>query len=141
MATVNGEYVGPLDADDCRQIVDDVKAGRPVLSPSNCGAADGRREPGGEPGVMQLLFDGIDEPGLHTLEVYRRERGGYEMLERALKMDSADILEQVKAAGLRGRGGAGFPTGTKWSFIPKARPSTSPSTPTSPSRARSRTAS
>ena len=68
---------------------------------------------------MQLLFDGIDEPGLHTLEVYRRERGGYEMLTRALKMDSADILAQLQASGLRGRGGAGFAMGTKASFLPK----------------------
>ena len=68
---------------------------------------------------MQLLFDGIDEPGLHTLEVYRRERGGYEMLARALEMDSADILAQLQASGLRGRGGAGFAMGTKASFLPK----------------------
>ncbi len=68
---------------------------------------------------MQLLFDGIDEPGLNTLEVYRRERGGYEMLSRALEMDSADILAQLQASGLRGRGGAGFAMGTKASFLPK----------------------
>ena len=68
---------------------------------------------------MQLLFDGIDEPGLNTLEVYRRERGGYEMLSRALQMDSADILAQLQASGLRGRGGAGFAMGTKASFLPK----------------------
>src|SRR6185503_19160206 len=80
---------------------------------------DRRRDPGGGRGVMQLLFDGIDEPGLNTLEVYRRERGGYEMLSRALEMDSADILAQLQASGLRGRGGAGFAMGTKASFLPK----------------------
>jgi NADH-quinone oxidoreductase subunit F len=68
---------------------------------------------------MQLLFEDIDQPGLHTLEVYRRERGGYEMLAKALKMESADVLAQLQASGIRGRGGAGFAMGTKASFLPK----------------------
>jgi NADH-quinone oxidoreductase subunit F len=68
---------------------------------------------------MQLLFDNIDQPGLHTLDVYRRERGGYEMLGRALEMEPADVLAQLQASGLRGRGGAGFAMGTKASFLPK----------------------
>ena len=68
---------------------------------------------------MQLLFDDIDQPGLNTLDVYRRERGGYEMLTRALDMEPADVLAQLQASGLRGRGGAGFAMGTKASFLPK----------------------
>ena len=68
---------------------------------------------------MQLLLDGIDQPGLHTLDVYRRERGGYEMLTRALDMEPADVLAQLQASGLRGRGGAGFAMGTKASFLPQ----------------------
>src|SRR5215218_4711381 len=68
---------------------------------------------------MELLFDGIDEPGLNTLDVYRRERGGYEMLAKALEMEPADVLAQLQASGLRGRGGAGFAMGTKASFLPK----------------------
>jgi NADH-quinone oxidoreductase subunit F len=68
---------------------------------------------------MQLLFDNIDQPGLNTLDVYRRERGGYEMLAKALDMESADVLAQLLASGLRGRGGAGFAMGTKASFLPK----------------------
>ena len=68
--------------------------------------------------MKHRLFDGIDEPGLNTLEVYRRERGGYEMLSRALQMEPADMLE-LQASGLRGRGGAGFAMGTKASFLPK----------------------
>jgi NADH-quinone oxidoreductase subunit F len=44
--------------------------------------------------------------------------GGYRVLRTALGMDPADIQEQVKTSGLRGRGGAGFPTGMKWSFLP-----------------------
>jgi len=45
--------------------------------------------------------------------------GGYEGLRKALAMSPGDVTEEVKASGLRGRGGAGFPTGVKWSFIPK----------------------
>ena len=47
------------------------------------------------------------------------KRGGYEGLKKALGMEPAAVTEQVKASGLRGRGGAGFPTGLKWSFMPK----------------------
>ena len=68
---------------------------------------------------MQLLFDDIDYPGLNTLDVYQRSRGGYEMLRKALDMESADVLAQLQASGLRGRGGAGFAMGTKASFLPK----------------------
>ncbi len=50
-----------------------------------------------------------------------RKRGGYETLEKALKMDPAAVTEEVKNSGLRGRGGAGFPTGLKWSFMPKEK--------------------
>jgi NADH-quinone oxidoreductase subunit F len=68
---------------------------------------------------VQLFFDNIDQPGLNTLAVYRDQRGGYEMLSKALDMDPADVLAQLQASGLRGRGGAGFAMGTKASFLPK----------------------
>ena len=48
-----------------------------------------------------------------------RAKGGYEALRNALGMEAGAIIEQVKASGLRGRGGAGFPTGVKWSFVPR----------------------
>ncbi len=67
----------------------------------------------------KLLLNHINIPGINTLEVYR-QKGGYKALEKALKtMSPDDIVEEVKKSGLRGRGGAGFPTGMKWSFLAK----------------------
>ena len=58
----------------------------------------------------------------HTLASYR-QRGGYHALQKALKdMQPLDVENEVKASGLRGRGGAGFPTGVKWSFVDKSSP-------------------
>jgi NADH-quinone oxidoreductase subunit F len=69
--------------------------------------------------TQHLIFDDIDEPGLHTLEVYRR-RGGYgDRLRKALTMPPEALVEELKASGLRGRGGAGFSMGMKASFLPK----------------------
>ena len=67
--------------------------------------------------MSTILFDRIDEPGLATLDVYER-RGGYGALKKALAMPREGIIEELKASGLRGRGGAGFAMGTKASFIP-----------------------
>jgi NADH-quinone oxidoreductase subunit F len=67
---------------------------------------------------MKLLFDHIDEPGLNTLAVYER-RGGYQSLRKALQMTPEDVLDELEASGLRGRGGAGFQMGKKVSFLPK----------------------
>lgn len=57
----------------------------------------------------------------HTLKVYQ-ETGGYESLKKAMNMSADDIIAEVKASALRGRGGAGFPTGMKWSFVPRQSP-------------------
>ncbi len=66
---------------------------------------------------LLLTYDHI--PGINTLEVYR-QNNGYKSLEKALKtMKPDDVVEEVKKSGLRGRGGAGFPTGMKWSFLAK----------------------
>ena len=70
---------------------------------------------GGDP---ILLFQDIDEPGLNTLEVYER-RGGYEALRKALQSSPEEVLAQLEASGIRGRGGAGFSMGKKVSFLPK----------------------
>lgn len=67
----------------------------------------------------KLLIDKAGVPGIASYEVYRRE-GGYRAVEKALKsMSPDDVVEEVKKSGLRGRGGAGFPTGMKWSFLAK----------------------
>ena len=72
------------------------------------------------PGMPEhILLRHRDVPGIHGLRVYS-EHGGYQALHHALgEMGPAEVTDVVKAAGLRGRGGAGFPTGVKWSFIPK----------------------
>ena len=69
--------------------------------------------------ARKLLLTHIDVPGIQTFEVYRQQ-GGYRSVEKALKtMSPDDVVEEVKKSGLRGRGGAGFPTGMKWSFLAK----------------------
>ncbi|MDI9365379.1 MAG: NADH-quinone oxidoreductase subunit NuoF [Flavobacterium sp.] len=68
---------------------------------------------------VKLLLEKAHVEGIASFEVYRRE-GGYCAVEKALTtMDPAAIVEEVKKSGLRGRGGAGFPAGMKWSFIAK----------------------
>jgi NADH-quinone oxidoreductase subunit F len=67
----------------------------------------------------KLLLDKIHVPGIETYDVYRANEG-YASVEKVLKAKTpAEVVEEVKKSGLRGRGGAGFPTGMKWSFIDK----------------------
>ena len=68
-----------------------------------------------------VLTSHVREPNGHTLGAYVG-RGGYEGLRKALGLAPAQIIEMVKVSGLRGRGGAGFPTGMKWQFVPKDSP-------------------
>jgi NADH-quinone oxidoreductase subunit F len=65
-----------------------------------------------------VLMRNFDNPNSHTLAAYRAS-GGYTAWEKAKGMEPAAITEEVKKSNLRGLGGAGFPTGTKWSFVPK----------------------
>lgn len=65
-----------------------------------------------------VLTRNVGIPDSRTLAV-ARARGGYQALRKALALEPAAVTEMVKASGLRGRGGAGFPTGLKWSFMPK----------------------
>ncbi|MFW2136025.1 NADH-quinone oxidoreductase subunit NuoF [Soonwooa sp.] len=66
----------------------------------------------------KLLLKDAHVEGIRYFDVYRKQ-GGYEAVEKALKMTTDEVLEEVKTSGLRGRGGAGFPTGMKWSFLAK----------------------
>lgn len=68
--------------------------------------------------LSPVLSEHWDEPDSWTLDGYLRH-GGYRGLRTALGMDPDAVIALVKEAGLRGRGGAGFPTGAKWSFIPQ----------------------
>ena len=66
----------------------------------------------------RLIFKNVDREGWDpSIDCYMRD-GGYEDLRKAMAMPQKDIIEEVKKSGLRGRGGAGFPTGMKWTFIP-----------------------
>ncbi len=68
-----------------------------------------------------VLTKYVGHPHGHTLDFYV-EHGGYQALKTALGMTPDAIVDSVKKSGLRGRGGAGFPTGLKWSFVPKDNP-------------------
>jgi NADH-quinone oxidoreductase subunit F len=59
-----------------------------------------------------------DIPGLHAIDTFE-QHGGYAALKKVLQMKPDDVIDEVKRSGLRGRGGACFPTGLKWSFMPK----------------------
>ncbi|MEX1184642.1 MAG: NADH-quinone oxidoreductase subunit NuoF [Gemmatimonadota bacterium] len=67
---------------------------------------------------VRLLSEHFGNPAARTLDGWRK-LGGYEALKTALAMAPGEVVEVMKNSGLRGRGGAGFPTGVKWSFMPK----------------------
>jgi NADH-quinone oxidoreductase subunit F len=76
--------------------------------------------PGKEPHPREhrLIFKNIDREGWNPSIDRYLEDGGYDQLKKAIAMEPNDITTEVKKSGLRGRGGAGFPTGVKWGFIP-----------------------
>ncbi len=68
---------------------------------------------------MKILTEHINTPGIETFDVYRK-KGGYTAVEKVIKkMTPDEVVEEVKKSGVRGRGGAGFPMGMKWSFLAK----------------------
>jgi NADH-quinone oxidoreductase subunit F len=68
--------------------------------------------------MTKILLTNTDKPDQIRIDKYR-EREGYRALEKALAMEPAAVIDEVKKSGLRGRGGAGFPTGMKWGFVPR----------------------
>ncbi len=69
--------------------------------------------------ATKILLEHIDKPGIQSLDVYLKN-GGYSSVDKAIKtMTPEQVVEEVKLSELRGRGGAGFPTGMKWSFLDK----------------------
>jgi len=72
--------------------------------------------------MEKILLRNIYVPDSHTLAVYR-SHNGYQSWEKVIKgLRPEQLIEEIKASGLRGRGGAGFPTGMKWGFVPKDSP-------------------
>lgn len=76
--------------------------------------------PGKEPHAREhrMIFRNVDRAGWDTSIATYLKEGGYEQFKAALKMEPKAVTEEVKKAGVRGRGGAGFPAGLKWTFIP-----------------------
>lgn len=73
------------------------------------------------PAFEPVLLANVNRDQSHTRDVYE-QTGGYQALRKALRMAPVEVIEIVKQSGLRGRGGAGFPTGLKWTFLPKDHP-------------------
>jgi NADH-quinone oxidoreductase subunit F len=104
---VNGEWLEKATEAD----LDRVLAGETVYKPFDWPKTEG------ETVVLRNVF----KKDSQSIEVYK-QGGGYAKLKDHLSLSPADIVEKVKASALRGRGGAGFPTGLKWSFLPKDNP-------------------
>jgi NADH-quinone oxidoreductase subunit F len=109
------ENLSPLSFD---KIIEDLDAGRKPAPVEVISGALHSRDPQETPLISRLF--GIKDS--RKIDVYL-QHGGYRALEKALKeMTPASIIDEVKKSNLRGRGGAGFPTGMKWSFVPKDSP-------------------
>jgi NADH-quinone oxidoreductase subunit F len=104
---VNGQWLEHATAGD----IDRVIAGEPVRR-----QFDWPKSPG-----EHILFQNVWKEGSTSIEVFEKA-GGYAKLGEWLRMEPEAIVDVVKKSTLRGRGGAGFPTGLKWSFLPKDNP-------------------
>ena len=118
------ENLGSVE--DVGRVIDLLKSGNgfnslarwtPEADPNNEGAADGPYRTGGmEP---RYLMARLNTPDSHKIETYEAD-GGYAIARRVLsEVAPAAMVDEIKASGIRGRGGAGFPTGIKWGFLPQ----------------------
>ena len=112
---VNYDYYENLTPEKVDFILDQFRhGGRPVPAPHVFGALHERH-----PAEVPVISKRFAIPNSHKLTVYR-QHDGYKALEKALtQMTPESIIDEVKKSNLRGRGGAGFPAGMKWSFVPK----------------------
>src|SRR5258708_29553030 len=99
---------------------------RPPQRPTSprSGEGRGKRRVAEQRGTVggPVLTEWFKTPDLHKLEVYE-SLGGYSAARKVFKeMTATQVIDEVKGSGLRGRGGAYFPTATKWSFVPKDHP-------------------
>jgi NADH-quinone oxidoreductase subunit F len=112
---VNYDYYENVTPDSADGILEQLRASqKPAPVPCITGALHERH-----PAEVPVISKRFGIPNSHTLDVYLKHEG-YKGLERALKEFTPEqIIEEVKKSNLRGRGGAGFPAGMKWSFVPK----------------------
>ena len=108
---VNEELFGRLTAEKVHNIIETLRAGKKPENDTPLTENDELDDP-----VLSVNFK---VPNANNIKI-AEARGGYKALRKAVKeMEPEQIIEQVKSAGLRGMGGAGFPAGVKWSFVPK----------------------
>jgi NADH-quinone oxidoreductase subunit F len=112
---VNYDFHEDLDPDKVDAIFEQLQDGKvPQASPVTSGSLHGRL-----PAEVPVISKRFGIPNSRHIDVYLKNEG-YQALEKALKeMTPEQIIDEVKKSSLRGRGGAGFPTGMKWGFVPK----------------------
>jgi len=112
---VNYDFYENLTPERADALIDELDAGsEPAPVPHTSGARHQRH-----PAEVPVISRRFGIPDCHKLDVYRKH-DGYQALEKALKqMTPEQVVEEVKRSNLRGRGGAGFPAGAKWGFVPK----------------------
>jgi len=112
---VNYDFYENLDPEKVDAILEQIEDGRhPAPEPVTSGSVHERH-----PAEVPVISRRFGIPNCKSIDVYLKH-DGYQALEKALKqMTPEQIIDEVKKSNLRGRGGAGFPAGMKWSFVPK----------------------